>query len=228
MAGTGAGAVVPPGDDAIWVAIRDLERKLQELYAIASGGKAIATAVQTGLGTLASSGTTWAGPVASPSTISAAGNASIGGDINLTGDLYTPHGRATPVVVSYVAGYLDSVGRLGATPSSVAYKRDFAAADTAPLVDALLGVALVRFRYIQAVEELGDEAELELGAIAEYFDAVGLGEYVFRHEDGSPMGIKYERLSIPLIAVVQRLDADRRYLGAQVDALTARLDAAGL
>jgi len=153
------------------------------------------------------------------------GSVVMGGTLNVASDFYSPKGRITPVVTSYVAAYLEgpTSGRLGATPSSVVYKQDIEPANTDALVDALLRVALVRFRYIGAVEELGDEADVELGAIAEYFDVTGLSEYVFRHPDGTPMGIKYERLTIPLIAALQREHAERVALANQVDALTAQV-----
>ncbi len=161
-------------------------------------------------------------------SINVSGDVTAGGNINVAGDIYTPHGRATPVTTSYVSAWLNGDGRLGATASSVVYKQDFSRPNTDPLVDALLAVSLVRFRYIQAVEELGDKAPWELGAIAEYFVAIGLGEYVFNNADGEPQGINYERLTIPLIAVVQRLHADGRERAARIEALEKRLEAAGL
>lgn len=150
------------------------------------------------------------------------------GTINASGPIYTPHGRATPVTTGYVGAWLNSDGRIGASVSSVVYKQDFGPANTDELVRAILGVSLVRFRYIQTVEDLGDKAPLELGAIAEYFASVGLGEYVFNNADGEPMGINYERLSIPLIAVVQRLHAEGAARDARLEALERRLAGAGL
>lgn len=206
------------GDDDQVRRIRALEQGHQAILALAGSAKAIAAAVQTGLGNLATSGTTWAGPVASPGTISSAGNATVGGsanvsgNINLTGDLYTPHGRATPVVNSYVAAYLNVDGRLGATPSALRYKQDVEPADMSAYVEALRRVALVRFRYIAAVEELGDSAPVEIGSIAEYFVAAGLSEWVYFDEAGAPQGINYERLTIPLIAAFQSLDERVRKL----------------
>jgi hypothetical protein len=138
----------------------------------------------------------------------------------LTGDLYTPHGRATPVVSSYVVAYLNVDGRLGATPSSIRFKQDIQSADTAPLVDALLKLALVRFRYVEAVDTFGDAAAVELGTIAEYVDQTALSEYVYVDDEGRPQGINYERLTIPLIATVQSLDA-------RIKALEQRLTALG-
>lgn len=160
--------------------------------------------------------------------VNTTGNVDMDGNINLGGDLYTPHGRATPVTTSYVSAYLNSDGRLGATASSVVYKRDFIPADTADVVKAILAVSLIRFHYIEAVERLGDDAPVELGGIAEYFASVGLSEYVFNNADGEPMGINYERLSIPLIAVVQQLHADGKARDIRMDKLEARLTAAGL
>lgn len=135
------------------------------------------------------------------------GDATIGGDIALSGDLYSPHGRATPVVSGYVSAWFNSDGRLGATASATRFKQDITPADMGPTIEALRQVQLYRFRYRAAVEEMGDDAPVELGSLAEHFIDIGLGEYVYCDEDGEVLGINYERLTIPLLAAWQDVDA---------------------
>lgn len=240
---TNPGDAVPYYGDAIVRRQDDLKRALREQGAarslaastIGAGGLTVKDggsitiegtgALNVGSGALNSAGsitaatTMTAGGQVQGATLRSTGNTSVGGalavtgDINVTGDIYTPHGRATPVTSGYVGAWLNVDGRLGATASSVFVKQDFEPANTAALVDALYHVALVRFRYIAAVEQFGDAAVSELGSIAQYFVACGLGEYVFNDADGNPQGINYERLTIPLIAVVQDLDARLKALG---------------
>lgn len=135
--------------------------------------------------------------------------------LGASGSLFSIYGRNTPVVTSYVSAYFNSDGRLGATPSSLRYKQDVSAADLTDAVDALLHVALTRFRYIAAVEEFGTAAApYEVGPIAEYWAATpALREWVYDDENGDPQGVSIERLTIPLIAVVQSLDARLRAAG---------------
>ena len=189
---------------------------------ITAGGKVTGVGVDAGTGQLTGSSVavTGAGTFA---TVSTTGVVTIGGDINLAGDLYSPHGKATPVVSGYVVAYFNGPdGRLGASPpSAVVNKQDVTPPNAAELVQALLRVSLVRFKYIANVDALGDAAPDELGGIAEYFDTTALGEYVYRDDNNVPLGINYERLSIPLIAVVQSLDA-------RLKILEGKLVAAGL
>lgn len=156
--------------------------------------------------------------------VTATGSISANGSISAVGPIYTPHGRANPVTTGYIGAWLNSDGRIGASVSSVAYKQDFEAANTAEIVDAIMSMSLVRFRYIDAVEKLGDDAPSELGSIAEYLATTPLSEYVFNNSDGDPMGITYERLTIPLIAAVQSLNARLKATDAQIADLTKRLD----
>jgi hypothetical protein len=214
-------------------AARGLERST-----IGSGGTltvegtlAITGDLQVPTGALSSAGAMTAGTdvvagndVSAGRDVTAIRNVHAGNDLNADGDLnvrhanlsgsvYSPTGRATPVTTSYVAAYFNSDGRLGATPSSLRFKQDVQAADTTALVEAILHFALVRFRYIAAVEEHGEDARLELGSLAEYAVHAGLSEFVYLDEEGLPLGINYERLTLPLIATVQSLDARLRAAG---------------
>jgi hypothetical protein len=153
-----------------------------------------ATVAVTGAATSASSSTT--------------GNATVGGDINLTGDLYTPHGKATPVTSGYVSAWLNGDGRLGATASTRASKRDLV-----PLTDLTSLMSLTPYlgRYIWDA----DDAPLSVFLIADEVQAAGFGPDVAPlDEDGKAFTVNYSQMVVPLLAAVQ--------------ALSARLDAAGL
>lgn len=126
--------------------------------------------------------------------------------INMGGEFYSPTARANPVVTSYVAAYLNSDGRLGATPSSRRFKQQI----TAWSMDwqALFAVELFAYKYNAAVDELGSKAQREIGLMAEDLDALGLTWLVVYDEDGLPWAVAYERLSLLLLPAVQ--DHERR------------------
>jgi len=138
--------------------------------------------------------------------VAASGSISAGGLANFPAGIQSLDARNRVLTSSYAVGYWDGSGRGGTVPSALRYKQDISPADTSELVEAMRTIALVRYRYIQAVEELGDAAPYLLGSIAEYFVAAGLSEWVFFSDDGEPDGINYERLTIPLIAAFQSLD----------------------
>jgi len=220
MAGTGAGFVVPPGDDAVWVAIRDLNAKLQELYAIASGGKAIATAVQTGLGTLASSGTTWAGPVASPSFVTAL-TGTFSSSLSSVGAYNTD--------VSLLAGARQTVwqhnsGIYGFAPSSITTKTNlkpvpFTAADVRAVSPFMFQYkAQLAIREDPENEQYNPDYKVpwEIGLMAEHLIAHNMSCFVFWDEDGvTPRGINYDLFGAiaPLVVLA---DQEARLVAAGI------------
>lgn len=97
----------------------------------------------------------------------------------------------------YSSQYVHQDGTMGYVPSSARYKQDIASAALDPAVIRQLRV--VTFRYIAAVENLGDEAAVEIGLIAEEVDALGLTWLVDYDVEGLPMGVRYDRLALALI-----------------------------
>ncbi|BDI23538.1 tail fiber domain-containing protein [Herbiconiux sp. L3-i23] len=139
--------------------------------------------------------------VASPGAISPASvNAS--GDVRVGGALRAPQVPVTILTQAYFATYATTVdGKLGHVPSSRRFKQDIAPA-SAPL-DAVLALQLMTFRYIAAVDELGDDADVEWGLIAEDVHDLGLHWLVSYDADGLPVGVRFERLALALLPVIQ-------------------------
>ena len=179
---------------------------------ITAGGTITGGAISTG-GNVSASGQV------SGSSLAVSGGATVGGNATVSGQIFVPNSFAA--VSGYTVAYINSDGRLSNGASAARYKQDFEPVSNAPLVEAILRAPLLRFRLIAAVEEFGDEAALEIGLLADYLLKIGLGEFVYTDAEGEPRGINYERLTIPLIATVQALDA-------RLKDITSRLDAAGL
>jgi len=183
---------------------------------ITAGGAISAGTTITATGTISGGGFSTSGAIVG-NTVSAngisTGSFSASGTSTL-GPMNCAWARGHTVLSGYANAYWDGNGDAGVNVSSVIYKQDIAPADLSDEVQAILRMALVRFRYITAVEEYGEDAPVELGSLAEYVESIGLGEYVFYDLEGNVQGIAYERLTIPLIAVVQSLDARLKVLEA--------------
>lgn len=148
----------------------------------------------TEIANVSSSGATWYGPVTTTGRVQAdTGLRSAGVYSNLLSTSY----RAVWVT--------SSNGDLGYVPSSRRFKQDEALAPD--VAEALMGIQVVTYRYKQAVEELGDAAALEWGVIAEDLHALGLTWLVDYDEDGSPFGVRYDRLALALLPTVQDHEA---------------------
>lgn len=156
--------------------------------------------------------------VASPGNI-APGNVTASGNLTVAGQVRMPNVPVTVLTSAYFATYASTSdgGRVGHVPSSRQYKRDIAPA-TLSAAD-VLALQLVTFRYIAAVEELGDDADTEVGLIAEDVDALGLDWLVYRDAEGLPAGIRYERVALALLPLVQSQAASLGELTARVAAL---------
>ncbi|TFC00253.1 MULTISPECIES: tail fiber domain-containing protein [unclassified Cryobacterium] len=105
----------------------------------------------------------------------------------------------------YKAQYVHVDGTMGYVPSSRQFKQDITPTTLDPAL--LTALQLVTFRYIDAVDNLGDQAETELGLIAEDVDALGLHWLVDYDSDHKPTGLKYERLALLVIPWAQSIEA---------------------
>jgi hypothetical protein len=137
------------------------------------------------------------------------------GDSPTFGAIYSPHGRANPAASSWVAGALDSAGRICIQPSAARFKQDIEPR-TYTLADAAtIGRLVVRYRLIGAVDELGDAAPFEVGIIAEALIAAGFPEFVAFDDEGQPLTIHYAQLvTVAVSALVEVAD-----MGADLDGL---------
>ena len=134
----------------------------------------------------------------------------------------------------YSSQYIHSDGNMGYVPSSGEFKRDVEMWACDPVIVSYLRV--VSFRYIRAVENLGDAADVEVGLIAEEVHALGfhwLIDYAARLTEAGkvtpvpfapefewrPFGVKYERVSMVLLIAVQSLLAWRETVESRLAAL---------
>lgn len=180
------------------------------------GGSIISTGGASIAGGL-TAGSVSAGSVSSPGSVSA------GGDLTAGGALRAISVYNTTLTTSYRAVWSTSVdGQLGYVPSSERFKQDIEALAADPAV--LLQLQVVAFRYIAAAAELGDDAAIEVGFIAEQVHALGIWWLVDYSEDGLPFGVRYERIGLASLLVSQWLAVQHAELADRVSALEARLE----
>lgn len=115
-----------------------------------------------------------------------------------------PGARATPVSTGYVAAYLDSVGRLGASPSSRRFKQNIKRWE--PDLQAAFAVEVATFRLKAAVKEHGADAPYHVGVIAEELDALGLTWLVAYDDKGRPFSVHHELVIYLYIPVIHSLN----------------------
>lgn len=136
------------------------------------------------------------------------GNGQVVGDFGVSGIstlglVNSPATYARNVTGSgiYRVRYINVLGEEGYVPSTRRVKQDIVTVDLDAA--AVRAIRTVAFRYILAVENLGDDAPVEVGLIAEEVHDLGHTWLVDYDEDGSPAGIKYERLALALLCVAQ-------------------------
>jgi hypothetical protein len=113
--------------------------------------------------------------------------------------------------------YIDTVGNIYRSTSSLRYKQDVSPAvvDTA----AVLELQPREYRTRADVAELGDDAPTHVGFIAEEADALGLEPWVVRDPAGEPDAFNYAQWCVAQQAVIQQQQAALVALAARVDAL---------
>lgn len=201
-------------------ALRDGSRRLGEvetqrgtqLYDTIAELRSVVDNLAATIATLSSSGATWYGPV----------SAGTGTIQTTSGDIYTPHGRSTPVVTSYVAAYLNSDGRLGATPSTRRLKRDVRTASWTREQRDKIRVVYYRLRaaYIIAdIEGDADSAETLVGLIGEELLEAGLPEFVVLDDRGRVFSVRYELMGLVAIDGLQQAEAEIDSLRSEIEGL---------
>jgi hypothetical protein len=134
-----------------------------------------------------------------PGTVTASGVGTFNAGLKST----DVHGHNLTYGGAYTATWCHVDGTLGTVPSSRRFKRDFT--EHGLDLSALDRAEVVRFRYKDAVTNLGDKAEWVLGGIAEQFVDAGLGHAVVRDEEGEPFSIEDRPLIYTLLAGYQDL-----------------------
>lgn len=157
---------------------------------------------------------------ASSSTVTAAlaGKA----DSNTKDGYLNPSVYARTLGGSYRVCYINSDGTLGWVSSSRRHKKDIHPADVD--VQAVLSLELVSFLYKVEIDT-DRRAELQHGLIAEQLDEAGLDWLVDYGADGLPEGVRYDRLALALLPVVQDLAARISAIETHLDAIGGDLDA---
>jgi hypothetical protein len=109
---------------------------------------------------------------------------------------------SNPITTSFRSVWVTSVdGQFGFNLSSREFKQDIANATVDPKL--ILQLRAVTYRYIQAVETYGDDAEVEFGLIAEEVHDLGLHFLVdYDPETGKPAGIKFHLIAIALLSTL--------------------------
>lgn len=132
-----------------------------------------------------------------------AGTVNISSSLGVAGGVYAPDVYNTSITYgAYRAVWVNADGRLGNTASTKTVKQDIVPADIP--ADAILDVEVVNFKYIDAVEALGEKAPVEIGVIAEQLlEVPGMEKFVYSDEKGKPAGVHYERLVIAVIPQIQ-------------------------
>jgi hypothetical protein len=126
-------------------------------------------------------------------------------NITASGIIRSPATYSNPITSSFRAVWVTSVdGQYGFNLSSREFKQDIS--DFAPDPATILLLRLVTFRYIAAVELEGDEAETQVGLIAEEVHDLGL-HWLVEYQDGHPIGIKFHLIAMALLAVAQDHEA---------------------
>jgi hypothetical protein len=175
-------------------------------------------------GNMVAGGTVQGAAVASTGNITGV-NVTASGTVTSSAPLVSPGSRAYNVVPAggYAGLWADGSGKVGINPSGVEFKQDFEPADTTEIVDQILRVGLIRYRFIKEVELRGEDAPWHLGTIAQYMESGALSEWVSDTQVGKV--INWEHIAIPLVAAVQRLHADALARDKRMEALAARLAA---
>ncbi len=147
------------------------------------------------------------------------GNVSNGPTTNFGGLLASNDTYDNDITATRRTMWIQSNGAFGYASSSRTKKQDIVSANLD--VSSILSIDPVKFRYIKAVEDLGDSAEVEVGFIAEDLHDAGLTEFVDYGKSGEPEGIHYQTYVVALQAVV-------RAQQQQIDDLKVRLENGGL
>lgn len=127
----------------------------------------------------------------------------------ITGPLRNPYARANGVS-SWAALGVDPSGLLGFQLSARKFKKNIK--NWSPDKQAILAMRLVEFQYKVAYDQSGD---VDHGLIADELHELGLNWLVAYDENGDPMTVRYERIGLALLSVIQDHEERLNNLEAQ-------------
>lgn len=141
------------------------------------------------------------------------GGTQVTGDASIAGTVTAPdiYGRSVGGGGGYRACYVHVSGLLGYVPSARRMKKNIRPADAVQLA-RLLEATVVEYDYKAAAGGGHD-----VGLIADELHDLGLGAFVFYEDDGRVAGIHYERLTVPLLAIVQQLNTRLAAIEAKLE-----------
>ncbi|MFL0459141.1 hypothetical protein ACH0CA_01490 [Kytococcus sedentarius] len=126
------------------------------------------------------------------------------------------------VHISPTGGYLYMSTSLRAAKVNIqTYKPTASVLDVEPVTFYDRGESERRAEWLSGEYDGQEEPPVPrriVGVVAEQVEAAGLGEYITRHEDGTPAGVAYDRMWLSLIPII-------REQRDQIAALTARIEA---
>lgn len=165
--------------------------------------------------------------IANPGNISPV-NVTASGQVFSNAPLRSPGSHDYLVSTGYVAGWINSDGTVGTSPSTRALKKNLIRMDEAdtPMgvdaVDALMGLTAYWGHYVWD----DDGSPLKVFFIAEDVHEAGFGPDVAPLTDaGEPFTVNYSQMVVPLLAALQREHARGDAQQVEIDELRARLDA---
>lgn len=131
------------------------------------------------------------------------GNVTTTGRGTFDGGVTSADVKARTLSVGYDSVYIDANNIMGKSPSARRLKQDEADYSHDPVVvDQMQGKT---FRLIAAVDELGDDAPVEFGYIADDLAEIGLDMFVRYDPDGQISGLAYERIITVAIDAIKDL-----------------------
>jgi len=142
----------------------------------------------------------------SPTTVNASGVGMFNAGLKST-DVYS---HLVTGGGAYSATWTNIDGTIGTAPSSRRFKQDIHPAEIDTSVIERMEV--VQFRYKDAVTNVGDDAAVTLGGIAEQFIDAGAGFAVNPDADGEPFSIEDRPVLYALLKYTQQLAARVREL----------------
>lgn len=169
------------------------------------------------------SGKSNVGHTHAPSDISAgtfpAGNFTMPGSLSLGGDLFVPN--AFTASVSWTSAYINGDGRLTKGASSRRFKENIQ--NFTPSMQAVLAMQVMTYRF--KPEYLGGNGigELEVGVMAEDLHDLGLRWLVSYDEAFRPESVRYDRIALAILPLVQHHEDRIAALEATIADIEARL-----